>query len=240
MKTWLFSALLISAAATLGAQSDYSFLRVGQSADQLKRATVRLAERAMQDLLRSAGNTRADVEDALLAQQMDASATVLVEMVRNRRPGRELRDVAVELAELSRRAPSYGMHAAFWRPVQAAVTEINRDLSGTAPGMPARPGRPVVGRVTWRGVVDDRVQLVIQGRSIETRTLSGAPKPAGVANFTTPLPTSAVDVDVTKLAGRGTVTVLQQPSRTNDFTAVIEIHDSASGAQEYRLDIFWR
>jgi len=49
-----------------------------------------------------------------------------------------------------------------------------------------------------------------------------------------------VEVSVNKLSGRGTVRVLQQPSRANDFTAVIEIYDTGGGAQEYRLEIVWR
>jgi len=84
------------------------------------------------------------------------------------------------------------------------------------------------------------VQLVIRGRTIETRTLSGAPHPDGIANFTSALPNLSVDVDANKLSGRGTVRVLQQPARANEFTAVIEIYDAQSGSQEYRLDIVWR
>ena len=45
---------------------------------------------------------------------------------------------------------------------------------------------------------------------------------------------------VTKLAGRGTVRVIQQPAGTNDFTAIIEIFDDGGGSQEYRIEVTWR
>ncbi len=163
-------------------------------------------------------------------------------MVRNRRPGRELRDVVSALTDLSRRAPSFSPQMATWRQVQNGVADLDRELS-VGPGrgpIQGPPERPIIGRVSWRGRVDDRVQLAIRGNAVETRTISGSPNPDGVANFTTPLPDRPVEVGVTKNSGRGTVRVLQQPSRANDFTAVIEIYDSPGGAQEYRLDIFWR
>jgi hypothetical protein len=97
--------------------------------------------------------------------------------------------------------------------------------------------RPIVGRVSWRGMVDNRVELVVR-RTVEDDCRDG--DVGRRRSFTTPLPTIAVAVDVNKLGGRGSVRVLQQPARANDFTAVIEIYDNGSGAQEYRLDIFWR
>jgi hypothetical protein len=229
--------------ATVGAsaQIDYNVSRATQRADQVKRATVRLADGTMQDLMRSMSNSRSDIQAALRAQQVDASATLLVELIRHKKPGQDLKEVAAELTELTRQLPSYSGQAGQWRTVQTAIADFNRELFNTAPGpYPGPPERPIVGRVSWRGVVDDRVQLVIRGRSIETKTIEGKAFPDGVVNFTTAFPASVVAVDVTKLSGRGTVTVLQQPSRTNEFTAVIEIYDRASGEQEYRLDIFWR
>jgi hypothetical protein len=242
MKQLLLGAFLVSLTVMVAAQADYPFPRVGQEADQLKRATMRLAENALQDLVRSYNTSRNDIQHVMLAQEIDGAATVLVEMVRNRRPGWEVREVASQLTDLSRRAPSFGSQASLWRTVQNEIVDLNRALNMgfPGPGNPGPPERPIIGRVSWRGMVDDRVQLVIRGRSIETRTISGAPYPDGATSFTSPLPNVGVDVDATKLNGRGTVRVLQQPARANDFTAVIEIYDANSGAQEYRLDIVWR
>ena len=241
MTRLIFGAMVYLTAVGVTAQVDYNVSRASQRADQIKRATLRLAEGTMQDVTRSMSNSRADIQAALRAQQIDASATLLVELIRTRRPGQDLKEVTTEMTELTRNLPSYSAQAGQWRTVQMAIADLGRELFNTSPGpYPGPPERPIVGRVSWRGIVDERVHLVIRGRSIETRTIDGTPFPDGVANFTTALPTSIVTVDATRLSGRGTVTVLQQPSRTNDFTAVVEIYDRASGEQEYRLDIVWR
>jgi hypothetical protein len=96
------------------------------------------------------------------------------------------------------------------------------------------------GRVEWRGRVDDRVQLIIRGRSLEQRLVSGREYPSGSASFTSGLPPEPVRVTVTKLAGRGNVRVIQQPARGNDFTAIVEISDDGGGSQEYRIEVTWR
>jgi hypothetical protein len=99
---------------------------------------------------------------------------------------------------------------------------------------------PTTGSLEWRGPVDHRVQLVIRGRSVQERTLSGTPLNQGRADFSSGLPTEAVVVSVRRLAGRGDVRVIQQPSRQNGYTAIVEIYDPARGAQEHRLQVTWR
>lgn len=96
------------------------------------------------------------------------------------------------------------------------------------------------GRVFWRGTIDDKVQLVIKSDTIQEQTISGQTNPDGVFSFTASLPDSPVTVGVNKKKGRGKVSVIQQPSSTNDFTAIVEIYDDGGGAREYQLDIFWK
>ncbi len=96
------------------------------------------------------------------------------------------------------------------------------------------------GRVFWRGMVDDRVHLVIKGTSLESRTISGSENPVGVYSFTAPLPGSPVAVQAIRKEGRGKVTVIQQPAADNGYTAIVEIYDDRGGAREYQLDISWR
>ncbi len=98
----------------------------------------------------------------------------------------------------------------------------------------------VLGRVFWRGNVDDRVHLVIQGSKLEHRTVSGKPQPDGVYSFTAALPQVPVTVEAIKKKGRGEIRVIQQPSGQNDFMAIVEIYDDDGGAKEYQLEIFWR
>lgn len=101
-------------------------------------------------------------------------------------------------------------------------------------------GSDVRGRVFWRGMIDDKVQLRIQADKIETVTISGRAYPDGIYSFTSPLPSESVMVDLIKKAGRGTARVVQQPTEENNFAAIIEIYDNKGGAKEYQLEIFWR
>jgi hypothetical protein len=238
MRPLLIGAIFVSATLALSAQNDYSPSRVNQAAEQLKRSTTRLADTVLQDLLSGENHSRTEIQQAMLAQEMDGAATVLVGLTRVRRTGADVREAASLISDLSRRVPASVSQSGLWRTVQNDIGSVNRMLNMGVPGSPSE--RPIVGRVSWRGVVDDRVQLVIRGRTIETRTLSGIAQPDGTFSFTTALPSIAVEVDVNKLGGRGTVRVLQQPARANEFTAVIEIYDASSGSQEYRLDIVWR
>ncbi|MGI8885179.1 MAG: hypothetical protein ACR2IA_13145, partial [Pyrinomonadaceae bacterium] len=138
-----------------------------------------------------------------------------------------------------------------WRDVQTSVNEINRELgnpngnnsggnnSGINSGI-NNNSNSIIGRAFWRGTVDDKVQLVIHNQSMRVQTVSGRSYPDGTSSFTAALPTRKVAVGVNKQKGRGSVRVLQQPSRENDFTTVIEIYDEGSGAKEYQLEIFWQ
>src|SRR5690606_2412794 len=122
-----------------------------------------------------------------------------------RRPVGQIREVTMALSELTDASSPYGRTGSSWRQVRDAMAALNRELGVRAvPEAPVPPGEaPIVGRVEWRGSVDDRVHLVIRGRSVETRTVSGATKPAGTATFTSGLPNRPVDVGVTKTRGRG-------------------------------------
>ena len=98
-----------------------------------------------------------------------------------------------------------------------------------------------VGKVFWRGMVDDKVHLVIRGDKLEHRTVSGAAQQDGVFSFTASLPEQPVTVSVTRVEGRSKkVSVVQQPTAENDFTAIVEVYDQGGGAREYRLEISWR
>lgn len=253
----LFTAFLILAGAfaALG-QYDYRYSNLGNYADQLKKATSTLADRSSQDVLRGYSNGRNEIENAFLAMQTDGAATLFLDMTRQRRPINELRDAGNVLAELSRRAPAVSSQAAYWRIVQAGINNVTRELglqpggggfggnTGAMGGYPPPPPpigeRPIIGRVEWRGMVDDRVQLVIRGGFAETRTISGTALGSGNYNFGSALPNRNVDIQIEKKKGRGQVRLIQQPSRSNNYTAIVEIYDEGSGAREYDVDIYWR
>jgi len=48
-----------------------------------------------------------------------------------------------------------------------------------------------------------------------------------------------VTVRLTNKRGRGEIFIEQQPSRENDFTAIVRIKDSRGGASDYEFELQW-
>ena len=101
-------------------------------------------------------------------------------------------------------------------------------------------GYASAGSMVWRGRVDHYVELRIQGDRVQSRERQGAPTINEGASFTNPLPRADSQVFVRKRAGRGRVDLVQQPSRSNGYTAVIAISDESGGADDYELEMAWR
>lgn len=96
------------------------------------------------------------------------------------------------------------------------------------------------GKAYWNGLVDSKVQLSVRGVSLEQRTVEGQTLADGSHSFTAPLSATDVTVRVVKIDGRSSrVSVVQQPSSANDFTAIIEIQDERGGSDEYFVEISW-
>lgn len=243
----LFTILTVGFSVQAQDLERYSSGRLDNLSNQLKRQTVDLVDRTDNDLRRGNTNSRRDIEAAFVARQLDSSAGLFDEMVRERRNAAELRDAASILTDLTRRVPNFGSNNALWRDVQNSISDINRELGRNTGGGGGNTGGGgnnddggVSGRAFWRGTVDDVVQLEIRGRNIEVRTISGRAYNNGAFSFTSALPTRNVSVEVEKKRGRGNVEVIQQPSRDNDYTTVIEIRDREGGAKEYQLEISWQ
>jgi hypothetical protein len=92
----------------------------------------------------------------------------------------------------------------------------------------------------WTGAVDDQVEIRIQGRNVQTRTLSGNGTRDVRANLNgRALPRRDVTVSVRERSGRGSVNVVQQPSQWNNYTAVIRVRDRQGGFGHYDFDVSW-
>ncbi|MEE9179401.1 MAG: hypothetical protein V3U22_00785, partial [Vicinamibacteria bacterium] len=57
--------------------------------------------------------------------------------------------------------------------------------------------------------------------------------------FQSPLPESEVPVSLHKIDGRGNVELVQTPSSSNDYTAVVRIEDDKNGADTYEFELTW-
>lgn len=244
----VFSIFFFNSSARAQNEDFYSS-RLGNAVAQLKRRTVDLVDRTAQNLRGNQTANRAEIEEAFLAAQVDAGAGLFDQMTRDNRRAAELRDAAAVLSDLARRAPAFGSSSFLWRDIQKSIADINRELGANNGGNDDRSDdgndngnsdSAVIGRAFWRGTVDDRVRITIRERDLRVETVAGRPYPDGTFSFTSALPARRVSVAVNKQKGRGSARVVQQPSRENDFTTVVEIVDNGSGAKEYQLEIFWR
>ena len=95
------------------------------------------------------------------------------------------------------------------------------------------------GLMNWRGSVDDFVRISVIGRQSFVTTTSGQAASGVRYNFVEALPRTPLNVTVEKREGRGDIRVIQQPSRQNNFTAVIEIADRSGGRDTSEFDLFW-
>lgn len=238
-------ALLIFSVPVL-AQGDGTFDRSRNSqleslAGKLAQQADDLSEQVYRDYTNRSNNSRTETDGVFLAQQFSASADIFRRMVQDRRRTSELRDAGSLLSSLAARGNSYSSRSR-WSDVQRTVADIQRELNyggGGGTGGGGGGGGNSSGLFRWSGTVDDEVQLKIQGDFIEAGAVSGTPYNDATFSFTTPLPQRQVNVRVRKLRGRGEVRVLQQPSRFNDWTAIVSIRDGDRSTDRYELEISW-
>ncbi|HTI63841.1 MAG TPA: hypothetical protein VL524_10015 [Gemmatimonadaceae bacterium] len=91
----------------------------------------------------------------------------------------------------------------------------------------------------WSGNVDGELEIRVQNGRIDYRTISGQ-QPVNVRadGGNLDLGRSAARVAVTQNQGRGSVSVVQQPSAWNGYTTVIRIRDPQGGYGYYDFDLF--
>ena len=94
----------------------------------------------------------------------------------------------------------------------------------------------------WSGTVDREVQLVLRGRDLATRHLGddGSARDGSRSRVLGALPREEGVLVVELADGRGSADVVQQPSRSNDWTAIVRVRDPRAGADRYRLSGSWR
>ncbi len=232
-------AVLVFAQTTIYAQSN----QLRQSSSRLASEGTAFAESIYSAYTRSFRNT-ANVDAVMLAYQFSAAAQVFNRMVNDRRNNQELVTGYQALQNLWRSAYRSDFQNTRWNNIEGLLSQISRDLTNS--GNPGPFPRPFPndgpaggsGRMTWRGRVDDDVRILVRGGSAQVETIGGTPYYDAVTNFTASLSRRA-NVTVIKRRGRGEVFVEQQPTRANDFTAVIRIRDPRGGADEYEFELAW-
>lgn len=233
-------AVVLFLAATAFAQFGQSN-RLTNAAERLSRDAESFADATYSGYTNSFRNNRTEVEAVMLSQQFAASARVFYRMVVDRRRNQDLRDAYGLLQELARSVERNNTQRSSWNNVQRALNDLSRELdydpSGGGNQPPDTGGRG--GRMTWKGRVDDDVRITIRGGTADVQTLGGTPYYDSQPNFGASLPPRRVTVRLNKTRGRGDVYIEQQPSRDNNFAAVIRIKDSRGGAGDYEFELSW-
>ena len=215
--------------------------RLTDLASRLSRDAGQFADDNYQSYTNGTRNLRRDIEAVMITQQFAAASQIFYRMVVDRRQMADLRDAFDMLRTIGTSVDRYNLQRNTWANVQRLMSDISRELNYGAPGGGGDPypdtGRG--GRMTWRGRVDDDVRIRIRGGSADVETIGGTPYTDSQPNFFNSLPSRRVTVRLTQKRGRGEIFIEQQPSRENDFTAIVRIRDTRGGASDYEFELTW-
>ena len=215
--------------------------RLTDLADRLSRESEDFANQNYNSYTNSFRNNRTDIEAVMITQQFAASAQIFYRMVVDRRRNQELRDAFDLLSLQARAVERNNLQRNSWFNIQRLISDIAREVSydSSAGGGGQGPDTGRGGRMTWRGRVDDDVRIRIRGGSADVETIGGTEYSDSQPNFINSLPNRRVTVRLTSKRGRGEIFIEQQPTRENDFTAIVRIRDPRGGASDYEFELQW-
>jgi hypothetical protein len=238
-KTLLLTIALFMFLPTVRAQSS----RLNEVSFRLSTEATDLADASYRAYTSSYRSGRNDIEQVMLAQQFAGAAQVFRRMVNDRRRDSDLRDAFSILENLQRALEGYNPDRARWSTIQRLMGSISNELRGGTGGPGPPQGPPPDqwqhGRMTWRGTVDHDVKIIVRGNTAEVVTLGGNPYSDANSAFTAQLPPRRVNVTLTVRKARGQITLEEQPSRANDYSAVVHIRDPKSGGSDYEFELSW-
>lgn len=234
-------ATLLFVAQSVPAQFGQSN-RLTDLADRLSRDADAFADATYSTYTNSLRSSRTDVEAVMLAQQFAASSRIFYRMVVDRRRNQDLRDAFSMLQEMARSVDRNNQQRTAWFNVQRTMNDLSREFntdSSEGGGGSGNQGDGRSGRMTWKGRVDDDVRIVIRGGRADVETVGGTPYYNAQPNFSASLPPRRVNVRLTVKRARGEVYIEEQPSRENNFAAVVRIKDPRGGASDYEFELAW-
>lgn len=94
--------------------------------------------------------------------------------------------------------------------------------------------------MTWSGRVGGHVRVTLKGGVAFSEPLSGGAVSSETTAFDQPLPSrSDLKPTIKKIQGRGTVTIVENPSDRNGYQLVFEILDPGNGSDAYTIEVDW-
>jgi hypothetical protein len=107
----------------------------------------------------------------------------------------------------------------------------NRDMANNGVTSPVA--------LQWSGDVDDNIVIHLVSGGVTYRTVSGK-DPRGVQSSFAGIPQGAAHLTVNQTEGRGSVTVIQQPTAQNGYAATLRVVDPQRGYGHYAFNLTWR
>lgn len=95
------------------------------------------------------------------------------------------------------------------------------------------------GSLRWRGRVDTEILLDVRGNTVTERNVTGRSYNNGRYTFTTSLPGRELNLRIRNIKARGSVEIVEQPTLSNGWTAVIRIRDPEGDAADYEFELSW-
>ena len=106
-----------------------------------------------------------------------------------------------------------------------------------APGVQVEQSQP---HVSWSGDVDNSATVFVQNGKAWVDDVTGKAVQNATSNFQGTLPVNdGVTVTLASKVGRGTVEIVQQPTKDNNYTAGVRILDPEPGAGQYNFVLTW-
>lgn len=106
--------------------------------------------------------------------------------------------------------------------------------------LPGWDARAREGHCNVRVWVDNRAEVRLRGESIFVNAMEGARGRDEGSECSQPLPYNSVrDFQIRQTAGRSRITLAQDPSRMNNYTAMIAINDTQGGGDTYAFEVTW-
>ncbi len=213
---------------------------IRNTAQQLSEVARELGDVAYDGFARRNRGNRADVEALYVVMQFRAATDLFLRMVEDNRPTSELRDSLSVLRSELTRMDQYAFGRNERRRMFDLVRNAEAELSGRPGGAGGYYGQyGTSGGMHWSGRVDDEVVIMIQGSRASVRTVTGDRVRDENYSFDSPLPRQELRLNLRKLNGRGSVDVVEEPSRRNDYSAVVRIRDKKSGTDDYEFELRW-
>lgn len=94
------------------------------------------------------------------------------------------------------------------------------------------------GKISWRGQVSGKSIVRVQGPFVDIEQVSGT-QAKDISYESEPLPAQEATVKINKLSGSPEVRLVESPSSSNSFVAILEIESSSSELEAVAFQLEW-